>query len=158
MLILMTLALTLMQGHNWLAEEKIQCWIIWTIMQAISMLSNYVFTWPWLWKHLYGLTLKLSCFKFPVKKGYMFGPTVFFFCSSLDCCIFLLFPFLVSVCFLIGSLILYCWIKNNDYFPGMLVMSGLWLVKKSRSTTLTLALWVNKERGWGFFLLLFFFF
>ena len=56
------MALTLMQGHNGLAEEKVQRWIISTTKQAINMRArlNSVLLDLDL-KQLYGLTSMLGC-------------------------------------------------------------------------------------------------
>ena len=64
-LMLVSMTLTLMQGHSGSAKDKNQCWIISTTKQATSIalaMYNgrplfYFFTWPWLCKRLYGLTL-----------------------------------------------------------------------------------------------------
>ena len=40
MLMVVSMTLTLMQGHSGLAEEKSQRWIIWTTKQAISILLS----------------------------------------------------------------------------------------------------------------------
>ena len=67
MLMLVSMTLTLMQGHSGSAKIKIQCWIISTSKQSTSIklatTVGHFFTSPWLWKRLYGLTI---CFSLPL--------------------------------------------------------------------------------------------
>ena len=62
MLMLFSITLLLMQGHCGSAETNHQRWIIFAIKQAISIkltttVGPYSLTYPWLWKHIYGLTI-----------------------------------------------------------------------------------------------------
>ena len=65
MLMDISMNLTLTQGHIGPAEEKNQCWIISTnsaIRFKLNCFNGRPFfpsTWPWLWTHLYGLTILL---------------------------------------------------------------------------------------------------
>ena len=57
---LVSLTLTLMQGHGGSAKAKTQCWFSTTKHARSIKLSTMVglfFTWPWLCKRLYGLTI-----------------------------------------------------------------------------------------------------
>ena len=61
MLVLVSMNLTLVQGHSRSTKANIQCWIISTAKQATSnkvatTVGLFFFTWPRLWKRLYGLT------------------------------------------------------------------------------------------------------
>ena len=77
--ILISMTLTLMQGHSGLAEETIQRWIISTTRQTIIVLGKKLcFTWLWLWNHLYGLTILLSPFTLTGCQS------VLFYCFTAD--------------------------------------------------------------------------
>ena len=65
------MTLTMMQGHNGLAEANIQRWIISITKQAISIKlatteGHFLFTWQWLSQQLYGLTI-LGVFCHPIQ-------------------------------------------------------------------------------------------
>ena len=67
LLMLVSINVPLMQGHSGSVKAKLQCWIISTTKQATrstlaTTVGHYLFTWPGLWKQLYGLTISVFLF------------------------------------------------------------------------------------------------
>ena len=91
LLILVCMSWTLMHGHSLSSKANIQCWIISSTKQATSMFACYdgrtfFFTWPSLWKRLYGLAFLLFLCR---------SLSSFFLCSFL---LLLLFPQWCTFC------------------------------------------------------------